>query len=84
MQRKSRQRTIKQATYKILIAVYSAFFLMIACAGLITDLGYNDYLRWNNNKSGFGLFLILCPFTLLLLYIKEIHNGIYSLTTKLR
>ena len=57
---------------------------MIPSVGLINDLGYIDYVTWNNKKSAFGLFLLLCPFTFLLLNIKEIKYGIHSLTTKLR
>ena len=57
---------------------------MIPLAGIINDLGYLDYVTWTSERNAFGLFLLLCPFTFLLLNIKEIQHGIYSLTTKLR
>ena len=57
---------------------------MIPLTGIINDLGYLDYVTWMGERNGFGLFLLLCPFTFLLLNIKEIQHGIYSLTTKLR
>ena len=57
---------------------------MIPLAGIINDLGYLDYVTWAGERSALGLFLLLCPFTFLLLNIKEIQHGIYSLTTKLR
>jgi|TARA_R100000808_G_C2152303_1_gene161636 hypothetical protein len=57
---------------------------MIPLAGIINDLGYLDYVTWTGERNALGLFLLLCPFTFLLLNIKEIQHGIYSLTTKLR
>ena len=57
---------------------------MIPLAGIINDLGYLDYVTWTGERNALGLFLLLCPFTFLLLNIKEIKYGIYSLTKKLR
>ena len=84
MQRKSRQRTITKLTTKATLTLFASLFLLIPLSGIINDLGYIDYVTWNGKKNAFGLFLILCPFTFLLLNIKEIQHGIYSLTTKLR
>ena len=64
--------------------MFAALFLMIPFAGIINNLGYIDYVTWNGKKNALGLFLLLCPFTFLLLNIKEIKYGIHSLTTKLR
>ena len=64
--------------------MFASLFLIIPFSGIINDLGYIDYVTWNNKKSAFGLFLLLCPFIFLLLNIKEIQHGIYSLTTKFR
>ncbi len=57
---------------------------MIPLAGIINDLGYLDYVTWTGERNALGLFLLLCPLTFLLLNIKEIKYGIYSLTKKLR
>jgi len=57
---------------------------MIPLIGIINDLGYLEYVTWTSERSALGLFLLLCPFTFLLLNIKEIKYGIHSLTTKLR
>jgi len=84
MQRKSRQRTITKLTTKATLTLFASLFLLIPLSGIINDLGYIDYVTWNGKKNAFGLFLILCPFTFLLLNIKEIQHGIYSLTTKFR
>ena len=84
MQRKGRQRTIAELTTKTTLTLFASLILIVPLSGIINDLGYIDYITWNGKKNAFGLFLILCPFIFLLLNIKEIQHGIYSLTTKLR
>ena len=64
--------------------MFASLILLIPLSGIINDLGYIDYVTWNNKKNAFGLFLLLCPLTFLTFNIKEIQYGIYSLTTKLR
>lgn len=48
-----------------------AIIITILLSGIIADIGYIEYIKWNGQKNAFGLFLFV--YSILVLYVYKIQ-----------